>query len=54
MPILAGLFAVSCSGGPPVPFPAFDFVKEDVFTGEEISLESMRGQNVLIYFFASW
>jgi hypothetical protein len=48
------IITTSCSGGPPVPFPAFDFTKEDVFTGDEIHLEEMRGQNVLIYFFASW
>ena len=48
------IITVSCSGGPPVPFPAFDFNVEDVFTGDEIHLEEMRGEHVLIYFFASW
>lgn len=48
------VITAGCSGGPPVPFPAFDFVKEDIFTGDEIHLEELRGQNVLIYFFASW
>jgi hypothetical protein len=53
--LLAVIFiTVSCSGGPPVPFPAFDFTKEDMFTGDEIHLEDMKGQHVLIYFFASW
>ena len=54
--ILSALFiaAASCSGGPPVPFPAFDFTVEDVFTGEEIHLAELQGNNVLIYFFASW
>ena len=46
--------AVSCSGGPPLPFPAFDFTVEDVFTGEDIHLAELQGQHVLIYFFASW
>lgn len=44
----------ACSGGPPVPFQAFDFTVEDVFTGDEIHLAELQGQNVLIYFFASW
>jgi hypothetical protein len=45
---------LSCSGGPPVPFTAFDFTVEDVFTGEEIHLAELQGKHVLIYFFASW
>lgn len=44
----------SCTQGPPVPFPAFDFSVEDIFTGEEILLEDLKGRPVLIYFFASW
>ena len=53
---LLALFTVtvSCSGGPPVPFPAFDFTVEDVFTGEDIHLAELQGRHVLIYFFASW
>ena len=47
-------FASSCTQGPPVPFTAFDFTVEDVFTGEEIHLEELKGRPVLIYFFASW
>ncbi len=46
--------AGACSQGPPVPFPAFDFVVEDLFTGEEIHLAEMKGRPVLVYFFASW
>jgi len=48
------MFAVACSQGPPVPFPAFDFTVEDIFTGEEIHLEELQGRPVLVYFFASW
>ena len=48
------ILTVSCSGGPPVPFPAFDFTVEDVFTGDEIHLSDLQGKHVLIYFFASW
>ena len=48
------IVTVSCSGGPPVPFPAFDFTVEDVFTGEDIHLAELQGKHVLIYFFASW
>ena len=44
----------SCSQGPPVPFPAFDFTVEDIFTGQEIHLEDLKGRPVLVYFFASW
>lgn len=44
----------SCTQGPPVPFPAIDFSVEDIFTGEEIHLEDLKGRPVLIYFFASW
>ena len=44
----------ACSKGPPVPFPAFDFNVEDLFTGEEIHLAEFKGRPVLIYFFASW
>ena len=47
------IVTVSCSGGPPVPFPAFDFTVEDVFTGEDIHLAELQGRHVLIYFFAS-
>ncbi len=52
--LLVLMFAVACTQGPPVPFPAIDFSVEDVFTGEEIHLEELRGRPVLIYFFASW
>jgi peroxiredoxin len=48
------MFALSCTQGPPVPFPAIDFSVEDVFTGEEIHLEELKGRPVLVYFFASW
>jgi hypothetical protein len=48
------IIAGACTAGPPVPFPAPDFSVEDVFTGEEIHLEDLRGRHVLIYFFASW
>jgi hypothetical protein len=52
--IFVFIIAGSCSGGPPVPFPAFDFSVEDLFTGEEIHLAGLKGRPVLIYFFASW
>ena len=54
--LLSALFMLtaSCSGGPPVPFTAFDFTVEDVFTGDEIQLAELQGKHVLIYFFASW
>jgi peroxiredoxin len=45
---------LSCTQGPPVPFPAVDFNLEDVFTGEEVNLEQLRGRPILLYFFASW
>jgi cytochrome oxidase Cu insertion factor (SCO1/SenC/PrrC family) len=45
---------IACSKGPPVPFPAFDFSVEDLFSGEEIHLAGLKGKPVLIYFFASW
>lgn len=48
------MFALSCTQGPPVPFPAIDFSVEDVFTGEAIHLEELKGRPILIYFFASW
>ncbi len=48
------MFALSCTQGPPVPFPAIDFTVEDIFTGEEIHLEEFQGRPVLLYFFASW
>ncbi|UCE71232.1 MAG: hypothetical protein JSU99_08010 [Nitrospiraceae bacterium] len=48
------IMMASCSQGPPVPFPAIDFSVEDIFTGEEIHLEDLKGRPVLIYFFASW
>jgi peroxiredoxin len=48
------MFAVSCTQGPPVPFPAIDFSVEDVFTGEAIQLAELKGRPVLVYFFASW
>jgi cytochrome oxidase Cu insertion factor (SCO1/SenC/PrrC family) len=51
---MAAALLASCSHGPPVPFEAFDFTVEDLFTGEEIHLADYRGQPVLIYFFASW
>jgi len=44
----------SCTKGPPVPFPAFDFTVEDLFTGEEIHLEDLIGRPIILYFFASW
>jgi uncharacterized protein (DUF779 family) len=53
--LLAVFFtAGACSGGPPVPFPAFDFTVVDLFTGEDIHLNDLKGRPVLIYFFASW
>jgi len=45
---------VACSKGPDVPFPAFDFSLEDIFTGEEIHLSQLKGRPVLLYYFASW
>jgi len=52
--ILTVTLLASCSHGPPVPFKAFDFNVEDLFTGEAIHLEDYSGRPVLIYFFASW
>jgi cytochrome oxidase Cu insertion factor (SCO1/SenC/PrrC family) len=53
--LLTFVTAISaCSQGPPVPFPAFDFSVEDLFSGEEIHLAELKGRPVLIYFFASW
>jgi cytochrome oxidase Cu insertion factor (SCO1/SenC/PrrC family) len=48
------IFTGACSQGPPVPFPAFDFSVDDLFTGEEIHLAELKGRPVLVYFFASW
>jgi cytochrome oxidase Cu insertion factor (SCO1/SenC/PrrC family) len=48
------ILAASCTKGPPVPFPAFDFTVEDLFTGEEIHLEDLIGRPIILYFFASW
>ncbi len=45
---------IACSKGPPVPFPAFDFTVEDLFTEEEIHLEGLIGRPLILYFFASW
>lgn len=45
--------ALSCTRLPDE-FPAPDFSVEDIFTGEEIHLESFRGRPVVLYFFASW
>ncbi|GAB4541482.1 MAG: hypothetical protein Fur0020_10910 [Thermodesulfovibrionia bacterium] len=52
-PILLSLL-IACSKGPPVPFRAFDFTVEDIFTGEEIHLENLMGRPLILYFFASW
>jgi hypothetical protein len=52
--LLIVIFFTSCSKGPPVPFPAFDFTVEDLFTEEEIRLEDLIGRPVILYFFASW
>ncbi len=48
------IFIAACTKGPPVPFPAFDFTLEDVFTGEDIHLAELKGKPVLLYYFASW
>ncbi len=48
------MITAACSRGPAVPFPAFDFTLEDVFTGEEIHLAELKGRPVLLYYFASW
>jgi hypothetical protein len=48
------IFIVACTKGPDVPFPAFDFSLEDVFTGEDIHLAELKGKPVLLYYFASW
>jgi peroxiredoxin len=44
----------ACSKGPDVPFPAVDFILDDIFTGDEIHLAGYSGRPVLLYFFASW
>jgi len=52
--LLMVILISSCSKGPPVPFPAFDFTVEDLFTEEEIHLEDLIGRPIILYFFASW
>lgn len=48
------LLLLSCSDGFPPEFPAPDFTLKSPVTGEEVSLETIKGKPVIIYWFASW
>jgi len=43
-----------CSDGFPPEFPAADFSLKAPLTGKEVSLESLKGRPIIIYWFASW
>jgi hypothetical protein len=47
-------FLFSCSDGFPPEFPAPEFALKSPLTGEEASLETIRGRPAIIYWFASW
>ncbi len=46
--------SLGCSSGVEPGTRAPDFTIRNTFTGEEISLSSLYGRPVILYFFASW
>jgi hypothetical protein len=52
--LLPFIFVVSCSDGFPPEFPAPEFSIKSPLTGNEVSLDSVKGRPVVIYWFASW
>jgi hypothetical protein len=51
---LVFVVSFSCSDGFPPEFPAPDFTLKSPLTGNEVTLSSLSGKPVVIYWFASW
>ncbi|MBI5101339.1 MAG: hypothetical protein HZB33_05840 [Nitrospirae bacterium] len=51
---ILGITLLSCSGGFPPEFPAADFTLKSPLTGSEVTLSSLSGKPVIIYWFTSW
>jgi len=45
---------LSCTAGLPPEFPAPDFSLKSPLTGTEVSLASLKGKPVILYWFTSW
>lgn len=58
--LLTGLAAVivtaviACKGGFPAEFPAPDFSLKSPMTSREVTMASLKGKPVVIYWFTSW
>jgi hypothetical protein len=45
---------LSCSDGFPPEFPAADFTLKSPLTGKEVKFSEIKGNPIIIYWFASW
>ncbi len=46
--------ASACGDGLPPEFPAKDFSLKSPISGQELTLSSIKGKPVMLYWFASW
>ncbi len=52
--LLCCLYVTACSDGFPPEFPAADFTLKSPQSGKTVSLSTVRGKPLIIYWFTSW